>query len=67
MDAHGRPDDDIFEGLWLLRACYPRRSDYDACGTMSISDAIAYGEQLMRTVHLRERWRGGHGQRHPAA
>ena len=66
MDAQDRPNGDIFEGLWLLRVCYPLRSDYDGRGTLSVRDAIDYGEQLMRIQHLRQRW-SGFGQRHRAA
>ena len=58
MDAQDRPSGDIFEGLWLLRACYPLRSDYDTLGTLRVRDAIDYGEQLMSVQHLRERWSG---------
>ena len=66
MDAHDDASRDTFEGLWLLRACYPYRSDYDARGTLSVNEAITYGEQLMRQVHLKERWRG-FGQTNRAA
>jgi len=47
-----------FEQLWLLRSCYALRSDYDARSTLNVADAIAYGEQLLRLVRIRERWRG---------
>jgi hypothetical protein len=67
MEADDQAIGEIFEGLWLLRACYPFRSDYDARSTMSVSETIAYGEQLMRLMHLRERWSGGFRQRHRAA
>jgi hypothetical protein len=50
--------DESFEQLWLLRACYARRSDYDASSTLSVADAIAYGEQLLRLIHIREHWSG---------
>ena len=66
MDGQDRPGSDIFEELWLLRACYPNRSDFDTRGTLTLNDAIAYGERLMRTVHLRQHL-GGFGQRHRAA
>jgi hypothetical protein len=66
VDARDRANSDIFEGLWLLRACYPYRSDYDARGTLTVDDAIDYGEQLLRLMHLRDRW-SGFGQRHRAA
>lgn len=66
MDAHHRPGGETFEGLWLLRACYLRRSDYDARGTETVDEAILYGERLMRALHLREHL-GGFGERHRAA
>lgn len=66
MDAQDRPSGDIFEALWLLRACYALRSDYDAIGTLSVRGAIDYGEQLMRIQHLRERW-SGFGRTHRTA
>ena len=47
-----------FEQLWLLRACHALRSDYDARGTLSVVETIAYGEQLLRLARIRERWRG---------
>ena len=55
-----------FEHLWLLRACYPYRSDYDARSLISVNEAITYGEQLLRLMHLRQRWRR-FGQTHRAA
>ena len=47
-----------FEQLWLLRACYALRSDYDARSTLNVAEAVAYGEQMLRLVRIRERWRG---------
>ena len=47
-----------FEQLWLLRACYAQRGDYDSRGTLNVAEAIAYGEQLLRLIRIRERWRG---------
>lgn len=47
-----------FEQLWLLRACYALRSDYDSRSTIRVADAVAYGEQLLRLVRIRERWSG---------
>jgi hypothetical protein len=61
MEAREGAGRDIFERLCVLRACYPYRSDYDARSTLSVNEAIAYGEQLLRIVHLRERWSGGFG------
>jgi len=46
---------DLFERLWLMRACYPMRSAYDAAGTVTIAQAIAHGERLMRAVRWQER------------
>lgn len=66
MDAQDRASREIFEGLWLLRVSYPFRSEYDARSTLSVHQAIAYGERLMRTAHLRERW-SGFGERHRTA
>ena len=54
MDGQDRASSDIFEELWLLRTCYLLRSDYDSRGSLSVTDAIDYGERLMRTVHLRQ-------------
>jgi len=54
MDGLDRARSDIFEELWLLRTCYRLRSDYDSRGSLSVTDAIDYGERLMRTVHLRQ-------------
>ena len=39
---------EAFERLWLLRQCYPLRSDYDRRSAMTIADAIVHAEQLMR-------------------
>jgi hypothetical protein len=66
VDARDRSSGDIFEGLWLLRVCYPYRSEYDARGTLSVEDAIHYGEQLLRVMHLRERWGNVRHQPHAA-
>jgi len=51
---------DLFERLWLLRACYPMRSAYDGPGTLTVGQAIDYGERLMRAARWQERrtWRG---------
>jgi len=51
-----RQADESFEQLWLLRACYPWRSTYDARSTLSVAEAVAYGEQLLRLARIRERW-----------
>jgi hypothetical protein len=47
-----------FEQLWLLRACYELRSEYDSRSTLSVADAIAYGERLLRLMRIRERSSG---------
>jgi hypothetical protein len=47
-----------FEQLWLLRACYALRSDYDAPSTLTVAKTITHGEQLLRLIRIRERWRG---------
>jgi hypothetical protein len=52
-----RPTDEAFEQLWLLRACYVRRSDYDRRSLITVSEAIVYGEQLLRLARVRARWR----------
>ena len=62
MDAQNGTSGEIFERLWLLRACYPVRSDYDNRRTMSVDEAIAYGEALMRNGHIRHRLGGGFSQ-----
>ena len=49
---------DSFEHLLLLRACYGLRSEYDSRPTLSVTEAVAHGEQLLRLVRIRERWRG---------
>jgi hypothetical protein len=51
---------DLFERLWLLRACYPRRSAYDDSATLTIAQAIDHGERLMRAArwHERRTWPG---------
>jgi hypothetical protein len=56
MDGR-RPADEAFEQLWLLRACYIRRSDYDRRSLITVGEAIAYGEQLLRLARVRARWR----------
>jgi hypothetical protein len=66
MDADEKDHGAIFEGLWLLRACYPYRSDYDARGTLTVREAIAFGEQLLHRTSVRDQWRG-FGQTHRAA
>ncbi|HEY7847374.1 MAG TPA: hypothetical protein VIC83_04170 [Candidatus Limnocylindria bacterium] len=58
MDARDSDRGDIFEGFWLLRACYAYRSDYDARSTLSVDETIAYAEQLLRRMTLRDSWRG---------
>ena len=50
--------DESFEHLLLLRACYGLRSEYDSRATLTITEAITYGEQLLRLIRIRERWRG---------
>ncbi|HET6379643.1 MAG TPA: hypothetical protein VFH63_01225 [candidate division Zixibacteria bacterium] len=54
-----------FEQLFLLRLCYPYRSDYDARGTMTVDETIAYAEHLLRMARIREQWTGW-GERGPA-
>jgi hypothetical protein len=49
---------ELFEQLWLLHACYGLRGEYDSRSVMSVTQAVAYGEQLLRLVRIRERWRG---------
>jgi hypothetical protein len=66
MDARDSDPGDNFEHLWLLRACYPHRSDYDIRATLSVREAIAYGEQLLRRTSARGQWRR-FGQTHRAA
>jgi hypothetical protein len=66
MEPRDRANRDNFEEVWLLRACYPYRSDYDARGTLTVAEAIAYGEQLLRRVSADDRWRR-FGQPHRAA
>ena len=66
MEPRDRASDDILEEVWLLRACYPYRSDYDARATLTVAEAVAYGEQLLRRVSAPDRWRG-FGQTHRAA
>jgi hypothetical protein len=66
MEPGDRANGDIFEEVWLLRACYRHRSDYDARGTLTVAEAIAYGEQLLRRGSARDQWRG-FGQTHRAA
>jgi hypothetical protein len=58
MDAPDKDRGEIFEDLWLLRACYQYRSDYDTRSTLSVSEAIAYGEQLLHGTSVRDQWRG---------
>jgi hypothetical protein len=57
MDRHESAGES-FEQLWLLRASYALRSDYDSRPTITVSQAVSYGEELMRLVRIRERWRG---------
>jgi hypothetical protein len=59
MSNDGRPSD-LFERLWLLRACYPMRSAFDDTSTLTIVQAIDYGERLMRAARWERRrtWRG---------
>jgi hypothetical protein len=57
MERH-RQAGESFEQLWLLRACYGLRGDYDSRSTLTVAEAIAYGEQLLRLVRIRERWAG---------
>jgi hypothetical protein len=51
---------DLFERLWLLRACYPMRSAYDDAGTLTIAQTIDYAERLMRAARWQQRraWPG---------
>ena len=60
MEQHERPGES-FEQLWLLRACYALRSDYDSRSTLTVAETVAYGERLLRLVRLRERWSGFYG------
>ncbi|MGH2456485.1 MAG: hypothetical protein ACRDHD_09555 [Candidatus Limnocylindria bacterium] len=53
-----RSSGELFERLWLLRACYPYRSDYDTRSTLTVGEVVLYGEQLMRLARLRGRWTG---------
>ena len=46
-----------FERLWLLRQCYPRRSDYDRRSDLTVDEAIAFGERLLLLTALHEQWR----------
>lgn len=46
---------DLFERLWLLRRCYSLRGSYDAIGVLTVADAIAHGERLMRLARQQER------------
>ncbi|HEY7526035.1 MAG TPA: hypothetical protein VIA82_04305 [Candidatus Limnocylindria bacterium] len=57
MEQH-RQAGETFEQLWLLRACYALRSDYDSRSTLTVDEAVAYGQRLLRLVRLRERWSG---------
>jgi hypothetical protein len=66
MDAQDSDPGGNFECLWLLRASYPHRSDYDIRVTLSVPEAIAYGEQLLRRTSARDQWRR-FGQTHRAA
>lgn len=52
------PVDASFEHLLVLRACYGLRSEYDSRPTLTVTETIAYGEQLLRLIRIRERWRG---------
>jgi hypothetical protein len=55
-----------FEQLFLLRVCYPYRSDYDARGTLTVDETIAYAEHLLRMARIRDQW-AGWGWRGPAS
>ena len=59
MSNDGRPSD-LFERLWLLRACYPMRGAFDDTSTLTIAQAIDYAERLMRAARWEQRrtWRG---------
>jgi len=46
---------DLFERLWLLRRCYSLRGSYDATGVLTVAEAIAHGERLMRVARQQER------------
>jgi hypothetical protein len=48
---------DLFEQLWLLRRCYDLPSDHDRRCTLTIDEAIGYGEQLLYWIRAREPWR----------
>lgn len=51
---------DLFERLWLLRACYAMRSAYDDASTLTIAQTIDHGERLMRAARWQQRrtWPG---------
>lgn len=57
---------EAFEQLWLLRACYPLRSDYDVRSTLTVDQAVLYGEHLLRNARIRDQW-AGWGGRGPAS
>jgi hypothetical protein len=65
MGQQGRSAE-AFEQLWLLRHWYAQRSDYDRRSTLTVDEAVAYGEQLLRLIRIRAQWRG-YGQAHRAA
>ena len=58
MERPQQPAREEFEQLWLLHACYGRRSDYDRRSVLSLTEAITWAEQQLRLMHIRERWRG---------
>jgi hypothetical protein len=46
-------DDDLFEGLCMLRELYTRRGTRDREVGLSVDAAVIYGEGLMRIVRRR--------------
>jgi hypothetical protein len=53
-----KPSGEGFEQLWLLRQCYPRRSAYDRGSSLTVEDAITFGERLLLLTAVHNRWRG---------
>jgi hypothetical protein len=43
---------ETFEQLWLLRACYRLRSGYDSDPTLTVAEAIRYGERLLEFARM---------------
>jgi len=56
----------LFQLAVALRAAYPQRSSYDRRSSMSITQAVAYGERLLAASQWSTRaadpiWQPGHG------